>query len=1052
MRKILRIALLFVCCILVAAVANAQDTGTLIRGTVTDDQGVTLPGVTVTAKNVNAITGANGNYLIRVPAGTITLRFTYVGMSAKDVPISGKTEINVTLKSNASNLSEVVVIGYGTVRRAEVTSSISSVSAKDIKDLPVAGIDQALQGKVAGVTITNNSGQPGGGVSVRVRGITSATGSNEPLYVIDGVQFQGTPAGSLSQDFLGGGSGQTGQSILATLSPSDIESIDILKDASAQAIYGSRGANGVVIINTKHGKVNQNKLNYDAYVGFSEVPKKLKVMNLQQFAQYQNSLVNEVRAVPGSGLDSTIEFRDPSVLGHGTDWQDEIYQRGVTTSHQLSVSGGKDKTTYYFSGGYLTQTGTLIKTGFNRYNLRASIDQQVTNWLKAGFTTNLTKSKQQIGLTDGFDAVTSTVLYNTPVSPVRDIYGNYITNANIGGYQINLTNNPVTLAQSRDVTAANTKALGAIYAEINFFKGLTLRNEFNYNFNLESDHAYQPFLQNTETGDVILSPSRIREQRTQSFYWDVKNFLNYDHIFGGKHSVSATLGHEVQRSDYDFINANRNNLVANLPSLNAGDADLTQGIGAGAGTWSMESYFARVGYTYDNRYAISGTVRRDGSSSFGPGNRWGTFPAVSASWTVTNESFMKGFNAINYLKIRGGFGEVGNQNTATNAFVSTITLFGTAPFGAGSLPYNVANPDLQWEAVKTYNIGADLTTLNSKLELSVDVYKKITTNMLLSNQLPSFSGLGTSYNDIQTPITNAGKMTNTGIDIGITSYNIQNKNFNWKTNLTFSHYKNVLNQLNNPTATLSGIFNEYGTSNLTSLTSPGGPLGTFYGFVTDGLFRTQEELAKGPIPTGLTVAPGSLWLGDIRYKDLNGDGVIDDKDERVIGNPNPKFTYGFTNTFSFKGIDLSVFLYGSYGGQIMNYTRRQTEAMTSAFNNQLVTVLNRYTPTITAANMPRYNQWTNNNIKISDRYIESASYLRIQNVALGYSIPKSIISRLKIASARFYASVQNLHTFTKYTGYDPELGALNSQIGFMNVDNGHYPVPRTFTFGTNIQF
>ncbi len=1045
-------ALLFVCFILVAALANAQDTGTLIRGTVTDDQGVTLPGVTVTAKNVNAITGGNGSYLIRVPAGTKTLRFTYIGMTAVDVPIGNKTELNVTLKATSSNLNEVVVIGYGAVRRADVTSSISSVSAKDLKDLPVAGVDQAIQGRVAGVTVSNNSGQPGGGVSVRVRGITGATGSNEPLYVIDGVQFQSNGNNSLSQDFLGGGSGQTGQSVLATLSPSDIESIDILKDASAQAIYGSLAANGVVIINTKHGKVGQSKINYEAYVGYSEIPKKLKVMNLQQFAQYQNSLVNEVRAVPGSGLDSTAEFKDPSVLGHGTDWQDEIYQKGVVTSHQVAVSGGKDKTTYYFSGGYLNQIGTLIKTGFDRYNMRASIDQQVNNWLKAGFTTNLTKSKQQIGLSDGFDAVTSTVLYNTPVSPVRDIYGNYITSANLGGYQINLTNNPVTLAQSRDVSTANTKALGAVYAEVNFFKGLTLRNEFNYNFNLESDHAYQPFISNAQTGDVILSPSRIREQRTQSFYWDIKNYLNYDHIFAGKHSVTATLGHEVQRSDYDYINANRDNLVANLPSLNAGDAGLTQGIGAGAGTWSMESYFARVGYTYDNKYAISGTVRRDGSSSFGPGKRWGTFPAVSASWTATNESFMKSLTWLNYLKIRAGYGEVGNQNTSSNAFVSNITLYGTAPFGPGSLPYNVANPDLGWESVKTYNLGADITTLNNKLEISIDVYKKITTNMLLSNQLPSFSGLGTNYNDIQTPITNAGKMTNTGIDIGITTYNIQGKDFSWKSNVTLSHYKNVLNQLNNPTATLSGIFNEYGTSNLTSLTSPGGPIGTFYGFVTDGLFRTQADLAKGPIPTGLTVAPGSLWLGDIRYKDLNNDGVIDDKDERVIGDPNPKFTYGINNTFNYKGFDLSVFLYGSYGGQILNYTRRQTEAENSAFNNQLVTVLNRYTPTNTGSDMPRYNQWTNNNLKISDRYIESASYLRIQNVAIGYNLPKSLLNKAKIASVRFYASIQNLYTFTKYTGYDPELGALNSQIGFMNVDNGHYPVPRTFTFGTNIQF
>ncbi|MBB5396603.1 TonB-dependent receptor [Mucilaginibacter sp. AK015] len=1051
MGKILRIALLFAS-FLICATTMAQTGGTVIKGTVTDDGGA-LPGVTVSVKDGKgvAVTDVNGRYSITVAPTARVLVFKFVGLETREIAINGQTTIDAKLKASNTSLNEVVVIGYGSIRRADITSSISSVSEKDIKNLPVAGVDQAIQGKVAGVTVMNNSGQPGGGVSVRVRGITSATGSNEPLYVIDGVQFASNNNNSLNQDFLGGGSGQTGQSVLATLSPSDIESIDILKDASAQAIYGSRGANGVVIINTKRGKAGQSKLNYDAYVGFSEIPKKLKVMDLRQYAEYRNSLVNEVRAVPGSGLDSTLEFRDPSVLGRGTDWQDEIYQRGVVTSHQLSVSGGTDRTQFYFSGGYLNQTGTLIKTGFDRYTVRASIDHQVNNWLKTGLTTNMSKSSQQIGLSDGFDAVTSTVLYNTPVSPVRDIYGNYITNANVGGYQINLTNNPVTLAQNRDVRTANSKALGALYAEVKIIKGLTLRNEVNYNFNLESDRAFQPFLENSITGDVILSPSRIREQRTQSLYWDVKNFLNFDRSFG-KHSVSATLGHEVQRSDYDYINANRNGLVANLPSLNAGLADLTQGIGAGAGTWSMESYFARAGYTFNDRYAISGTIRRDGSSSFGPGKRWGTFPAVSASWTATNEEFLKDLKNLSYLKVRLGYGEVGNQSTSANAFVSNIQLFGTAPFGPGSLPFNVANPDLGWESVKTYNAGIDLTTLSGKAELTVDVYKKITTNMLLASQLPSFSGLGTNWNDIQSPITNAGEMTNTGIDIGITSYNIRNKDFNWKTNLTFSHYKNKLVRLNNPTATLTGIFNEYGTSNLVSLTAPGSPIGSYYGFVTDGLFKSQEELAAGPIPAGLTVAPGSLWLGDIRYKDLDGNGIINDKDARVIGDPNPKFTYGFTNTFSYKGVDLSVFLYGSYGGQIFNYTRRQTEAMSNSNNNQLVTVLNRYTDTNTETNMPRYNQWTNNNTRISDRYIESGSYLRIQNVALGYNLPKSIMSKLKIASVRLYASVQNLYTFTKYTGYDPELGAINSTVGFMNVDNGHYPIPRTFTFGTNVQF
>ena len=1051
MGKILRMVLLF-SALFMCLHTNAQNQVTAIKGTVTDDGGQPLPGVTITVKGgkQNAVTDVNGKYVIMVSPAAKILVYTFVGQNDYEATIAGRDVIDVKLKAANTTLNEIVVIGYGSKRRADITSAISSVSQKDIKNLPVAGVDQALQGKVAGVTVMNNSGQPGAGVSVRVRGLSSVNG-NDPLYVIDGVPLDGTSS-SAQQNVLGGGSGQTGQSVLATLNPADIESIDILKDASAQAIYGSRGAYGVVLINTKRGKAGEGKLSYDVYYGFQQIPKKLKVMNLQQFAQYNNSLVNEIRAVPGSYLDSVAEFKNTSILGHGTDWQDEIYQKGLTASHQVAFSGGANKTTYYFSGGYLNQTGTLIETGFKRYTLRANIDQQVKSWLKAGLSANLSRSNQKIGLSDGFDAVTSTVLYNNPVSPVRDLNGNYLLTSNIGPNSVTLTNNPVTLANLRDVRSVSSKALGAVYAEVTFMKGLTVRNEFNYNFNLTSDKAFQPYVENSTTGAVILSPSRLQEQRTNSLYWGLKNYINYDNTFG-KHSVSATAGHEVQRSDYDYIQAKRDNLTLNLPSLNAGASGDGSGetIGAGAGTWSMESYFGRVSYTYNNKYSISGTVRRDGSSSFGPNKRWGTFPAASASWTVTNESFLNDLKNLSYLKLRIGYGVVGGQSVAANSYTSNITLFGSAPFGPGGLPANVANPFLGWESVKTYNGGIDATILNSKIELSLDVYKKITTEMLLPTQLGAFSGLGTAWNDIKTPITNDGHMTNTGVDLSITSYNMQGK-FTWKTNATLSRYKNRLDRLNSPSATIVGQFDEYGTTSLISLSQQGKPLGSFYGYVTDGLFRSQEELQNSPKPAGLTIAPGSLWLGDIKYKDLNGDGVIDDKDVTTLGNPNPKFTYGMTNTFSFKGVDLSVFVYGSYGGQIFNYTRRQTEAMNTPYNNQLVTVLNRYTPTNTSGALPRYNQWTNNNLKISDRYIESGSYLRIQNVSLGYSLPKSLVSKAKVAAARFYISAQNLHTFTKYSGYDPELGALNNSVTFMNVDNGHYPIPRTYTIGANIEF
>ncbi len=1029
----------------------AQDK--LITGVITDAKTNPLQGATVSIKKSKkgaVVSDASGNFVIKVPESTNALVVTYVGMRSVEVEIKGKSTLSIILNDADTKLNEVVIVGYGARKRADVTSSISSVSEKEIKNLPVAGVDQALQGKVAGVSVTNNGGQPGGGVSVRVRGITSVNG-NEPLYVIDGVQITSDNT-SLQQNVLGGGSGTTAQSPLALLNPSDVLSIDILKDASAQAIYGSRGANGVVLITTKKGKAGVGKITYDTYFSWQEIPKKLNVMNLQQNATYLNSLVSEVRAVPGSGLDSVGEFKNPAVLGTGTDWQDEIYQRGGIQSHQLSFSGGTDKTTYFFSGGYFDQIGTLIETKFKRYNVRMSIDQQVRTWLKAGVSANLSRSNQKIGLTDAFDAVTSVVLYNSPAAPVKDINGGYLTQTPIGNAQFGNPSNPVALASLRDVRNITSKVFGNIYADIDIIKGLTLRNEFNYDFNLGSRKAFQPFLKNSTNNQLIISPSRLSEERNNSIYYSIKTYLSYYTNFG-KHAVNATAGHEAQASRYDYIQAKRDNLVNNLPSLAAGAAGTGSGeeIGAGAGDNKIESYFGRIGYTYNNRYAINGTLRADGSSNFGSENRWGYFPAVSASWTVSNEDFLKSIKLINYLKLRFGVGEVGGQGISQNTYTANISIFAASPFGNGSLPGNVGNPNSSWESVRTTNAGIDFTLLNRKIDVSFDVYKKVTTKMLLQGQYGAFSGIGTAYLDYQAPYINDGQMTNKGFDISVTTYNIQSKNINWKTSMVFSHYNNKLDFLNSPNAVLKGEYNEYGTLNLVSLSRQGYALGSFYGYVTDGLFTDMSQLNNGT-DWGLPVGPGQQWLGDIRFKDLNGDKKIDDKDVQEIGNPNPKFTYGMTNTVNYKGIDLSVFVTGSYGAKIFNYTRRQTEAMNTPYNNQLATVLERYTTANPGGTLPRYNQWHNNNIRISDRYVEDGSYFRIQNISVGYNLPKSIINKAKVASARLYVSAQNIKTFTKYSGYDPELGAYNNNARLMNIDNGHYPNPKTFTVGANIEF
>jgi TonB-dependent starch-binding outer membrane protein SusC len=1027
----------------------------IITGIISDQNGNPLAGATVTAKGTKKVTATeiNGAFKISVGTNVKALVVSYIGMKEQEISIEGKTVILASLTVADNNLNEVVVIGYGTTRRANVTSSISSVGEKDIKNLPVAGADQMIQGKVSGVTVTNNSGQPGGGVSIQVRGITTVNG-NQPLYVIDGVPIiASTSSGGF--DYLGGVNGQTAQSPLATLNPGDIASIDILKDASAQAIYGAAGGNGVILITTKRGKAGEGKLEYDIYYGQQKIQKKLPAMNLRQYAEYFNSVLNE----PTSGVTDTIsEFKNPALLGPGTDWQDAVFQTGTIQNHQLSFSGGQGKTSYYFSGNYYDQMGILINTGFNRYALRVSVDQQVKSWLKAGVSGNLSRSDQRLAVTDGQQSVISAMLYNSPATPVKSFNGNYVNTVPIAGVPFGNSQNPVALAELRNVQAKQSKAYGNLYAEIQFTKDLSLRNQLNYDFQLNDNSAFQPNIVNPD-GTIILSPSKMRVDKSDSYYYGLQTYLSYNHVFG-KHAINAVAGHEASYSHYDDANVSVTNLTLNIQSLAAGTPDLAAPAGGGIYDGSSESYFARLNYTYDNRYSVSLSERRDGSNSFGPDKRLGYFPAASVGWTITNEKFAKNWPVVNYLKLRLGAGSVGISSAPSQAYTTNIRLASNAiglfgQTGVPGIPANVGYPALSWESVNTYNAGLDATIINRRIELTVDVYKKVTTRMLLSTILPSFAGLdpnppNNSYQDIEPPYANAGQMTNTGVDLGITSHNIQSKNFTWSTIVIFSHYKNILDKLNAPGAILFGKSQAFAPVTLTE-TLKGQSVGSFYGFVTDGLYRSMDDLTKGPTPS-LPVGLTGTWLGDIRYKDLDGDGKITSADQTFIGNPNPKFTYGFTNNFSYKGIDLSVFLTGVYGNQIYNYSRMETESMFNVFSNQLSTVLNRYTAANPNGDLPRYDQYNQNNLKISDRFIESGSYLRIQNVSLGYNLPARLINRAKIASFKIYISGQNLHTFTKYKGYDPEIGAYNTSVLNMNIDYGHYPNPRSLTIGANIVF
>ncbi|MCB9028400.1 MAG: TonB-dependent receptor [Bacteroidales bacterium] len=1023
-----------------------------VTGRVLDDTNAGLPGASIVVKGTTIGTASdlNGNFSFQVPSDATTLVVTFVGMDTREVPITDGP-MTITLTMSAEEVDAVVVIGYGTIRRSEVTSAIASVKTEEIQDLVVTGVDQALQGKVAGLHVMNNSGQPGGGVSVRVRGITSIN-SNDPLIVIDGVPFTDNMVENTGYDGLGGSDGQTQNSFLATLNPNDIETIDVLKDASAQAIYGSQAANGVILITTKKGKAGDGKVTYDVSYGLQEVYRTLDVMNLREFAEYQNSVIAEL----GTGYNPTEEFADPSLLGEGTDWQDAIFQQGYTMDHQLGISGGRDNTSYYFSAGYFDQKGILIGSDFKRYSTRFNLDSQVKKWLRAGVSSNITRSIQNVTLAD---AAESTIWWSTlqnPLIPVRNLDGTWAGNYTVSGYTYT-ADNPVATSSSRGNKSVNSQIFGNIYADVIFFEGFSLRNEFSYQLGLQNNTAFQ-YEANIGTRSL---QAQLYDNRSNSYYYAVRNYLNYNKTLG-KHKLAFTGGHEAQYSYWESMGGKKVDLQNNILDMNAGGTDkLTWDLTGGKGDWAMESYFVRGNYTFDDRYSVSLSYRGDGSANFGPNNKWGFFPGASVGWTVTNENFASNWgNVMNYMKIRLGAGAVGNQNLPGGApsppYTSNVNFWpGPVGFGqVGTASTNfiagISNADLGWESVLTYNGGIDFGFINGRIDLTVDLYKKITSNMLLFSTGPALLGIGDAWNDLKAPIGNVGQMTNTGIDVSLVTRNIVKPNFAWNTSLVFSHYKNVLDKLINESSSIDGKL--YYDNYLITHTVPGYAVGTFWGLVTDGLFRTEAELASSYPQFGSAVAENETWLGDVRYKDINGDKIIDSKDLTFIGSPIPDFTFGLTNTFRYRNVDLSVFLQGSYGAEIFNFMKWQLERMNNVYYNQSTAVMDRYTATNKDGELPRFTNTNTNNTAMSDRYVEDGSYLRVQNITLGYRLPATLINRVRMNNLRLYVTVQNLYTFTNYSGYDPEVGSYNNSIRLMNVDAGHYPNPRTYMGGVSVEF
>ncbi len=1046
-----------------------------VTGVVKDDTGYGVIGASVMEKGTQngAVTDLDGKYEIRVKAGA-TLVFSSIGYATQEIAVGNRSVIDVLLELDTELLDEVVVVGYGTMKRSDLSGASVSMKEEDLRGSIITNLDQSLQGRAAGVTAVSTSGAPGSSSSIRVRGQATVNAGAEPLYVIDGVIVQG--GGTSGGDFgLGGlGNGRVSTiSPLATINPADIVSMEILKDASATAIYGAQGANGVVLITTKHGKSGEAKFSYDGMVAVSRQMSRIDMMNLRQFAEYYNDLVDQ-------GLvDHNAWYADPSVLGKGTNWQDEVFRTALQHSHQLSAQGGTDKIQYYVSGSYMNQEGTIIGSNFNRLSFRTNLDAQLKSWFKLGLNATYAETNDNIKLADGQEGVIFYSLSTIPDIPVYDLDGNYSTTVREGYTSAN----PVALAMLDENLLKRRKLTGNVFAEITPLKNLVWRSEVGFDVSNSEATTYKPMV---NLGGWQRGNNSMSAQRNNSTYWSIKNYLTYSNTIG-KHSFTAMVGQEAWESRWNYLGASN----TGLPSDDIHNIKLATGnptVNSGFGSSAMASFFTRETYNYDNRYLFTYTFRYDGSSNFGPDNRWAGFHSFAGSWRFTNEAFLRDFSdriGLNSGKLRIGWGQTGNANIGSGAWESGMSKMPTG-LGDSQRPANIANTGIHWEKQQQTNIGLDLSFLDSRINLTVDLYKKISSDMLMSLALPSY--MGTQGNDssaLAAPKGNFGTIENKGLEITLDTHPVISKNFSWNSNFQISFNRNRLLALDgSANAQLVG----YGQwSDIVSVTEIGESLYNFYGYKVIGVYKDFEDIQNSPkaekYPSdGVFNRATTVWPGDLKFEDVNKDGVINENDRTNIGSPLPKFTFGWTNTFSYKNFDLSIFINGTYGNKVLNYNMmgqgwNGLVHMNSTWTNQHVMIADRarfeaidpmktYTDgsawyedvtNVRVVNagtmMPRPSiQDPNDNDRLSTRYIEDGSYIRLKNISLGYSLPKNLLSKMKVDNIRFSVNIQNIYTLTRYKGFDPEVGASTQDSSGLTfgVDNGRYPSPMTCSFGLNI--
>ncbi len=998
-----------------------------VTGRVTDEAGAAIPGATVRLRgsdNVGTTTNAEGRFSLNLPDGTGTLVISSVGYVAQELAVGNQSTLNVSLKTDTQSLGEVVVIGYGAVKKRDLTGSVSSISSSDLKAQPISSFNQALQGRVAGVQVTQSSNAPGGGVSIRVRGGNSISASNDPLYVIDGFPVT-NPAPAT-----GANNSASYPNVLASINPNDIESIEILKDASATAIYGSRGANGVVLVTTRRGKEGQSSVDFEAYYGVQEITKLLDLATAEEHTALKNEQLRNLGFADRYGNATGAYPKKPAEYGVGTNWQKEIYRVAPMQNYQLSFSGGTDKLRYLVSGNYFNQDGIVMTTNFKRYTARINLDANVSKRLKIGTSFTISRSDNNSVNELGTNSVIGAALTVSPASPVYDATGNWQL-LNVGpGSGFNPYPNPVAVARTTTNLLISDRILGNVFADLSLAPGLTARISVGADLLSTRKNIFytpQTLIANTVNGYGSNGTSgnlNLLNENTVTYTRTLQNHA-FDVVGGVTFQSNREERTYAEAQDFPNYTLGSNNIgLANKPLPPTGSVQ----------EWGLNSYLGRINYRFKDRYLFTVTARLDGSSRFGANNKYGFFPSGALAWRVSDEAFLKTSEVVSDLKLRVSYGITGNDGIG---LYSSLSQYGTSRTVFGDQEVlltqasRIANPDLRWEKTAQFDGGIDVALLKNRIQLTADYYIKTTTDLLLGVELPATTGF--------TSVTrNVGSLENRGFELGITTVNTEGA-FSWRTSGNVSFNRNKVLKLNEADQFI--VSSTFGTGN--SVVRVGESIGSFYGNVTDGIWQTTDEIKAA----GAIARAGDL-PGALRFKDVNGDGIFNEASDRaILGSGLPKAIFGLTNTFAYKGFDLSVFLQGVQGNQIYNYTRFAMEGSDPSANQLRTVVEGAWRADKPSNTLPSVRQWrwTNTN----SFFVEDGSFLRVKNVSLGYRLP---LNSKFIKRARVYVSGQNLLTISQYRGYDPEVNSdFNSNTSY-GVDVYAYPAARTITVGASLSF